>query len=207
MKGYRVGFCDVASPSNERSLIAAMIPRGAVCGHSVPTYLLPGASPADYLLCLAISNSLAVDFVARRKVGLHMTYTTLDGLPIPRQASRDGVGHEIIELAAGLTCTSDDMRPLWEELSREAWVPQTLPDRTPGLTDPEARHAARARLDALVAVHLYGLDTADMEIILADFKALANREQREFGEFRTRRLVLAEMEAELPRRGEQVGTT
>lgn len=207
MKRYRIGFCDVTSPTNERSLVAALLPREVLSGDKVPTIVLEGGDAADYMFCLAVANSLALDYVARRKVSLKVSYTVLDGLPLPRRAPRDGVGREIVELAARLTCTSDDMRPFWDELTREAWVPPALSGQTPGLTDPEARCAARARLDALVAVHLYDLDAADMEVIFADFKALASHEQREFGEFRTRRLVLAEMEAELHRRGEHVDST
>ena len=46
-----------------------------------------------------------------------------------------------------------------------------------------------------------------MEVIFADFKALANREQRAFGESRSHRLVMAEMERELRRRSEARGPT
>ena len=38
---YRIGFCDVASPTNERTLVAALIPPGAICGHKVPTIRYP----------------------------------------------------------------------------------------------------------------------------------------------------------------------
>src|SRR5262249_44708304 len=34
---YRVGFCNIASPTNERTLVAALIPPGCVCGNKVPT--------------------------------------------------------------------------------------------------------------------------------------------------------------------------
>ena len=136
-----------------------------------------------------------------------MTYTTLDGLPIPRRAPGDAVSREIVGLAARLTCTSDDMLPFWDELAAQGWVPARSSTGNPGLTKEGDRQAARARLDALIAVHLYELGTADMEIILADFKALANREQRTFKEYRTRRLVLAEMETELSYGGVQGSST
>lgn len=136
-----------------------------------------------------------------------MSYTVLDGLPLPRQASRDDVSREIVELAARLTCSAIDMYPLWDQLAAAGWVSARSPERDPGLTTEEGRLATRARLDALVAVHLYGLDSEDMEIILADYKALANREQRVFGEFRSHRLVMAEMERELPHLGDARGPT
>ncbi len=197
---YKLGYCNITSPTNERSLLAALLPRGVVAGDSVPTIVLRGAGPAVYMAWLAAANSLAVDFVVRRKVALHLTYTVVDGLPLPRAVERDEVWREIVELAARLTCTSEDMQPFWDELAETGWVVQRTASGDVGIATEDNRLAARARLDALVAVHLYGLSTSDMEVILADFKALANREQRQFGEFRTRRLVLAEMEAELPHR-------
>ena len=66
-----------------------------------------------------------------------------------------------------------------------------------GIIETDARMIAKARLDAVVAVHMYGLNVADMEAILGDFRALAHREERAYGEFRTRRLVLAEVKREL----------
>jgi hypothetical protein len=132
-----------------------------------------------------------------------MSYTTLDGLPIPRRPGRGQKSREIVVLAARLTCTSEDMLPFWDQLSADGWVPARSLTEVPGLVAEDARLEARSRLDALVAVHLYGLETADMEIILEDFKALSNREHRQFGEFRTRRLVLAEMDLELSDRREK----
>ena len=38
---YRVGWCDVTAPRNERSLVAALIPPGVICGHKVPTLSFP----------------------------------------------------------------------------------------------------------------------------------------------------------------------
>ncbi len=37
----RAGFCDIAGQTNERSLMAALIPPGVACGNKVPTILFP----------------------------------------------------------------------------------------------------------------------------------------------------------------------
>lgn len=191
---FRIGFCGVASPTNQRSLVAALLPPHVVAGHKVPTILFEGGVDADVLLWLAVANSLVVDYLVRRKVSLNMDYTIVDGLPIPRRAdTTSSVHRQIVEIAGRLTCASPEMFPFWDDVAASGWVPARSDQANPGLLTEDVRLTARARLDALVAVHLYGLDMADMEIILADFKALANREQRKFGEFRTRRLVLQEM--------------
>lgn len=193
---FRLGFCDVTSPTNERSLVAALLPPGTVAGHKVPTILLDGGAAADHMVWLAVANSFVMDFVARRKVSLQMSYTVLDGLSIPRLATRNEITREVVELAARLTCTSDEMVPFWDDLHADGWAPARSSQGIPGFADDESRARARARLDGLVAVHYFGLSVTEMEVVFADFRALANREQRRFGEFRTRRLVMAEVQRE-----------
>jgi hypothetical protein len=75
---------------------------------------------------------------------------------------------------------------------------------SPGATveEPAQRAAVVAEIDVLVAREIYGLTRDEMLYILdpanilgedcgiETFKALRNREQREFGEFRTQRLIL-----------------
>lgn len=208
VRRYRIGFCGVASPTNQRSLVAALLPPQVVAGHKVPTIVLEGGVDADVLLWLAVANSLVVDYVVRRKVSLNMDYTIVDGLPIPRRAdAASSVHREIVEIAGRLTCVSPEMFSFWDDLAASGWVPARSGQSNPGLLTADDRLVAKARLDAVVAIHLYGLDVDDMEIVLDDFKALANQEQREFGEFRTRRLVLAAMHSELTRRGVTRGST
>jgi hypothetical protein len=196
---YRLGFCDVTSPTNERSLLAALLPRGVVCGDKVPTIVLDGGAPADYMVWLAAANSLVIDYVVRRKVSLKMSYTVLDSLPIPRRLSHDTVHRQIVEGAARLTCTTPEMLHFWDELAADEWV-DARGNSLPGITDPDRRLSLRAKLDAMVAVHLFGLDTGQISLILGDFKALANRERRRYGEFRSSRLVLEQAQLEAGQR-------
>jgi len=67
----------------------------------------------------------------------------------------------------------------------------------PGQTDPgpplrwlpQRRGQLRAELDAAM-LHLYGLSRADAEPVLDSFFVLRKYEERDCGEFRTKRLVL-----------------
>jgi hypothetical protein len=54
----------------------------------------------------------------------------------------------------------------------------------------ERRQQIRAELDAAM-LHLYGLDRADAEHIIESFFVVRKYEERDHGEFRTKRLVLA----------------
>jgi hypothetical protein len=201
MTQYRLGFCDVTSPTNERTLVAALLPPSVICGHKVPTILLDGGGPADYMFWLGFANSLVVDFVARRKVSLSMSYTVLDGLALPRKVGMDEASREVVEIAARLTCASEDMLGFWDVLASDGWVPTRVPGVLPGLINEEERAAARAQIDALVAVDFFGFATSDIEVVLADFKALGNRERRQYRELRTARLVLAAVQSRLEAHG------
>src|SRR5262249_19528114 len=101
---YRVGFCDVASPTNERTLVAAIIPPDTIAGHKVPTIVFEGENHEWVcLLWLAFANSFVVDFLARKKVSLSMAYTIHDSLPFPRLAYDDSRAKCLVLLSLRLS--------------------------------------------------------------------------------------------------------
>lgn len=59
---------------------------------------------------------------------------------------------------------------------------------------PERRDHLKAELDAAM-FHLYGLDRDDTEHVLDSFFVVRKYEERDHGEFRTKRLVLAAYDA------------
>ncbi len=189
---YRIGFCDVASPTNERSLVSAIIPPDVVCGHSVPTILLQDAAHWQLVLWVAAANSFAVDYLVRRKVSLHLSYTILDTIPIPNPERGHPHVRRCVELAARLTCCSPEMDALWTSLAADGWVPQR-----PGtaLTSDRERLEARAELDGLVASSFLGITTAEMAAILDDFPTAAKYEAARWGTFLSRQLILERMAA------------
>jgi hypothetical protein len=83
----------------------------------------------------------------------------------------------------------------------EDWANDLEHSGTPFVFDPERRCIVRAELDAFYA-HLYGLSREELRYILdpADvmgsdypsetFRVLKHNEIRDFGEYRTQRLVL-----------------
>ena len=96
---YRVSWCDVTGARNERSLIAALIPPGVICGHSLPTMVFPTGFECAYMPWLAVANSFCLDFLARPRVALHMAMTILDGLPFPRLPVDHPVAERLGKLA------------------------------------------------------------------------------------------------------------
>ncbi|MGE3841581.1 MAG: N-6 DNA methylase [Vicinamibacterales bacterium] len=187
---YRVGFCDVASPTNERTLVAAMLPRDCVSGAKVPTITMQGDDPRFHLLVwLAAANSFVMDFLVRMKVSLTMALTILDSLPFPRLASNDASARRLVERALRLTCTGPEMGGLWDEFARASIVPSRKADQVPGALDEEQRIRLRAEIEAELA-GLYGLSKDELEYVLDSFPIVQKDDEKAYGEFRTKALVL-----------------
>ncbi len=67
-------------------------------------------------------------------------------------------------------------------------------DMPPFEWDPSRRQILQAEIDAAV-LHLYGLDRNQADWVLDSFTVLRKYEERDHGEFRTRRLVLTAYDA------------
>lgn len=156
---YRIGFCDVASPSNSRALVAAMIPPGVLCGDKVPTLSFSPSSDELSLLWLGLANSFALDFLARQKVALKMSYTVVDSLPLPRRYHGTAVEQAIASRAARLSCSGKEMAALRARLP-SSWF------NSPPADDPATRQLLRAELDVLVARDFFGLTRDEMRYLL-----------------------------------------
>ena len=84
-----------------------------------------------------------------------------------------------------LTYTAHDMAPFARDLGTNG---------PPFAWDAEARRHLRARLDALY-FHLYGLDRTDADYVLSTFPIVQRDDEKQFGRYRTRDMVLAYMNA------------
>jgi hypothetical protein len=190
MSQFRVGFCDVASPTNERTLVAALLPPGVVSGHPVPTLLFQRGTGSESCAWLAIANSFAMDFLVRAKVGLHMSYSILDSQPFPRLEDDSSQARAIVPRVLRLTCTGPEMVPFWNEMAAAGWcAPWNRADSVPGTLDDDERLRLRAELDVIVARDLYGLSLDEMNFILEGFQTAKKYEVEKYGEFRSGRLI------------------
>lgn len=207
VRRYRIGFCDVARADDQRSLMAALIPPGTVCGDKVPTIECKPVAPAVMMLWLGVANALAMDFVVRMKVSLKMSMSLMATLPFPRRVAADDATAKACALAARLSCSGPEMADFLRTLQREpALAGQNL---TPS-DDPEERARLAAELDVVVARDLFGLTRDEMRYLLEPrdvlgpactaetFAALRRAEEREFGEYRTRRLVMEAWDQTIP---------
>lgn len=156
----RIGVRAIAASTNERTLIAAMLPPMVGAGNSilVNTSMLPNANA----LCLiSLLNSFVLDLILRSKVTNNVNMFYLYQLPLPRLIPGNPYFDAIVPRAARLTCTRPEFAGLWQEVMGEPWDASVAPTG-------DEREALRDEIDALVA-HLYGLSRQDFEHILGTF--------------------------------------
>ncbi len=219
-RGWLLGWRDIARSTDERTFIASLIPRTA-CGDKFLLMLPGVESTLLTACLLATLNSLVFDFITRQKVGgIAVKYFTVKQLPVlpPSAFSAADIAY-IVPRVLELVYTAWDMQPFAEEVVNEITTKtqraQSASDNDslcasclcgsidePYPWDEERRALLRAQLDARIA-RLYGLGRDELRYILdpADvegddfpgetFRVLKEKEQRAYGDYRTRRLVLA----------------
>ena len=210
---WLMGWRDITNATNERTVIASVVP--LVGTGDTLLLMFPDTKHGVRRACLLADQcSLVHDFVARQKIGgTHLKYHVkkqIVNLPPDRYTEADLAF--IVPRVLELTYTARDLQPWAEELvsawktETDDWKPGT-PEAirrsplTPFPYDPDRRAILRAELDAYYA-RLYGLTEEELRYILdpADvmgddypsetFRVLKEKEIREYGEYRTRRLVL-----------------
>lgn len=212
---WLMGWRDITNATNERTVIASVVPLAGV-GNKIPLFLLGDWVNAPQAAAfLANLSSLALDFAARQKIGgTTLNYFYIKQFPVlPPDRYTEADLAFIVPRVLELTYTARDLQPWAEELvsawktESGDWKPGT-PEAirrsplTPFPYDPDRRAILRAELDAYYA-RLYGLTEEELRYILdptdimgedypsETFRVLKNKELKEFGEYRTQRLVLA----------------
>lgn len=163
---YRLAFREIARNSDERSMIAAILPPKVFANHKLmlSDRRRSTISNAELLFCCAVLNSFVLDYTVRQRIVTSISMFIFYQLPVPRLTAADPRFAPIVERAARLICTS----PEYDALAAEVG----LGDHTAGVTEPAERNKLRAELDGLVA-HLYGLSEEELTHILGSFPLLA----------------------------------
>lgn len=203
---YMLGYRGITNATNERTFVISLIPSDKGVGNS--TTLLFAEGTVANTLALATASSLPFDYVARQKIGgSNASISFVKQFPvIPFERIPEDLRWEIIKRVAELCYFNHDLdgwaEELFNELSEEQQyeLPQ-LGNKQPWSFDPDKRAVLQAELDAIFA-HLYGLNTEDLRYILdpedvcgvgcinETFRVLKDNEIRQYGEYRTKRLVL-----------------
>ncbi|MFZ1324555.1 MAG: restriction endonuclease [Candidatus Contendobacter sp.] len=190
-----IGFRDVARATDIRTLIAAIIPFPSA-GNKLPLLLPLDNGHESYRnfapLLLANLNCYSLDYVLRQKLhSTNVNWYILEQIPlIPPQKFEDSIGaYKIADFIRSqvlrLSYTAVDLRPFATDMGYEG---------EPFVWDEDDRRHRLARLDALF-FHLYGLDRNDADYILAQFPIVREQDEKQFGRYLTRDLILAYLNA------------
>ncbi len=188
-KDWLMGWRDVTNTTNERTVIAGVVPRVGV-GHKF-LLMFPSNCSLSAMLCLIANlSSLPLDFAARQKLGgTSMAYFVMKQLPVlppstylspTPWAYEYNLEQWIASRVASLLITTDEM----SGLNIDSEHPSGLM-----MWDDERRFLIRCELDAAF-FHLYGLARDDVEYILNTFPIVKKNDEKIYGEFRTARTII-----------------
>ena len=179
---YRIVYRDIARATDERTLIASVIPPNVVCHDKLHTvrpfrieveenrldsFPLDGIyvnefSAEELFVAVGMVNSIPFDYLMRRKTDTTVIMYKLKESQLPRLTEGDEWFDYISTRAARLNCYGDD----FEEMR----------DRLGGIepaTEMDERREVQAELDAAV-FHAYGLDRDQTAFVLDDFHRVQN---------------------------------
>jgi hypothetical protein len=184
---WLLGWRDITKAEQMRTFIPSVLPATAVGNSFLVAF--PG-KPDDGPLLQAVWSSTIFDYVARQKLsGTHMNYFTAKQLACPQPSSFE----QPISWRPDQSL-ADWLRPYALELSYTSWrlkpYAVDLGDNGPPFRwDEERRALLRADLDGAF-LHVYGLARDEAEHVLDSFTVVRKYEERDLGEYRTKRLVL-----------------
>ena len=179
---YRIVFRDITKFTNERTIIASVIPPDVVCTNTLhtirPYHIDPDEgdlqeSPlhsvyervfTDRSLFAAVGliNSIPFDYLMRTKIDTHIVMYKFEESQVPRLTEGDEWFEFIWRRAARLNCYGEDFEEMRDRLN----------DIEPA-TDINERREIQAELDA-AAFHAYGLNRSQVAFILDDFHRVQN---------------------------------
>ena len=161
--GTRLVFRDITNATNERTMLASVIPAWP-CGNKVPLLAEEGqVSVAHQLAVCCVLNSFAYDFVVRNRItGINLNKFILDETPVPDLATTPV---ELSVIGARLCMVHEVFAGAWLELLESCPGLGERPWKSHWVVDPADRLELRAIADAIVA-HLYGLDEDQFRWVL-----------------------------------------
>ena len=153
----RIAFRDVTNRTNQRTVIACLVPPEVFITNKGPYFLWPRGDEKDQAFLLGILTSIPLDWYARRFVELNLNFFILNPFPIPRPDRDSMHWQRVVQLAGRLAC-ADERFSAWADAVGVEYG---------SLADGEKEDMIH-ELDAVVA-HLYGLSESQLVHIYETF--------------------------------------
>jgi hypothetical protein len=173
-----IGFRDVTNATNERTSVFTVLPPVAV-NHKAPIVYVRNSKHAFFL---GATTSIVFDYVTRQNIGgTSLGYFLLKQLPVTRPQQVEDRHHSFVESRVlELVYTASDVKGYADTLEYNG---------RPFRWDDDRRFLLRCELDALY-FHLYGIVRHDVDYIMGTFPITRRKEEQQFGEYRTKRVIL-----------------
>ncbi|WP_353635484.1 DNA methyltransferase (plasmid) [Halobacterium sp. NMX12-1] len=179
---YRIVYRDITSATNERTIIASVIPDGVVCHnklHTVRPYEIHPSeddlkeaplhsayekvfSDSELFAAVGLINSIPFDFLLKTKIDTTVVMYKFTESQVPRLTDGDKWFDYISTRAARLNCYGEEFEEMRERLG--GIEPATEMDK---------RRELQAEIDA-AAFHAYGLGREETAFVLDDFHRVQN---------------------------------
>ncbi len=184
-------FKKVTSPTNERTLIAALLPSCAANDSIHLLFPTEDAVAPEFGCLLANVSSFALDHVGRQKLGgMNFNFFVFEQLSIlpsstytqrcPWSDSVETLRDWLILRVLELTYTAWDLEPF----ARDCGF-----DGPPFRWDDSRRFQLRCELDAAF-FHLYGIERDDVAYIMDTFPIVKRKDEAQYGTYRTKNTIL-----------------
>ena len=174
---YRMVYRHATSPTNERTLLVAVIPKGVVCHNALTTMRPYEINPSEEDLAedtlhnmydriftdrelfaaAGLLNSIPIDYLMKSKVEENINMFHLLGTQVPRLTEGDEWFDYISDRAAKLNCYGQRFSEMRDRLGGIEPV-----------RSEEERRAVHAELDA-AAFQVCELSESEVEFVLEDF--------------------------------------
>ena len=164
----RILFRDVTRATDTRTVRLALVPGELVAMEKAPSLVWPKGAARDEAYLLGILSSMVLDWYARRLVETKLSFTLLNGFPIPDcDTDADSVAARVVEIAGRLSAVDDRFA---------GWAAE-VGGPVGSVRNEATKHDLICELDACVA-HLYGLDESDLTVIYETFHEGADYSER-----------------------------
>jgi hypothetical protein len=184
-----MGWRDVTTAITERTVVASFMPIVGV-GHTCPL-IFPNATGARLNACLLANfNCFPLDYVARQKLGgVHLTYSILNQLPVlpPKSYEAPTPWDNSTDRASWLLPRVLELT--YVDWSMESFARDCECTSPPFHWDPCRRLLLQCEIDAAFFI-FYDLNRSEMEHILDSFNLVRDRDSIEYGEYRSKRIIL-----------------
>lgn len=163
---YRFGYRLIASSTNERTLIATILPPRNVCTQSISVERKIKAPRWVACILTSLWNTYVFDFIARQKIGAAVNKFILNTQPVP---ILDGIQLFLVHSAVRLVCNHSGFKSLWHEQMNDEWRESTSKEyEFPILSSVSDRWNLQAAVDAVIA-YRFGLEADQYKYVLDSF--------------------------------------